>query len=204
MSTPTNPVWRELRTGDEVADAIADLYATRGGDAYSEAVSQTEHALQVGGHAMAARQSDAVVVAAFLHDIGHLLRSDPTPDGGSFEEDRHHEVVGARFLTNWFDTSVTTPVALHVPAKRYLCQVDPTYHSTLSPASVHSLELQGGVMTKAEVAEFERHPEAETAVALRRWDELGKEPGAPTPTISTFRDMIAELAVPAAPDGALR
>jgi gamma-butyrobetaine dioxygenase len=144
---------------------------------------------------MAARQSEATIVAAFLHDVGHLLSSDPTEDGGEVVEDRHHEVVGARFLANWFDTSVTAPIALHVASKRYLCAVEPSYRATLSAASIRSLELQGGPMTAAEVAEFELHPEVEAAVALRRWDDLGKEPGAPTPTLATFRNMFAELVV---------
>lgn len=196
MTSPTTPVWRALADGAAVADALALLYETRGDRAYDEAVSQTEHARQVGAHAMAARQSEATVIAAFLHDVGHLLRSDPTETGGDIGEDRHHEVVGARFLANWFDASVTTPIALHVPAKRYLCAVQPSYHASLSPASVHSLTLQGGPMSKAEVAEFERHPAAETAVALRRWDDLGKEPGAPAPGVGVFCEMIAEMASP--------
>lgn len=195
MTSPTAPGWRELTDAGEVADALADLFETRGDRSYSEAISQTDHARQVGAHAMAARQTDATVVAAFLHDIGHLLRTDPAEQGVEVDEDRHHEVVGARFLANWFDASVTTPIALHVPAKRFLCAVQPSYLATLSPASVRSLELQGGPMTKAEVAEFERHPEAETAVALRRWDDLGKEPGAPAPSVRTFREIIAELVV---------
>jgi predicted HD phosphohydrolase len=31
-------------------------------------------------------------------------------------------------------------------------------------------------MSEAEVAEFESHPQAEDAVALRRWDEGAKDP----------------------------
>ena len=42
---------------------------------------------------------------------------------------------------------VTECVRLHVAAKRYLCATDPTYFGKLSPASVHTLSLQGGPMS---------------------------------------------------------
>ncbi|TIX41218.1 MAG: phosphodiesterase, partial [Mesorhizobium sp.] len=65
-------------------------------------------------------------------------------------------------------------VRLHVSAKRYLCATDPTYFGKLSPASVHTLSLQGGPMSAEEVAEFRRNPFHEEAVRVRIWDEGGK------------------------------
>lgn len=73
-------------------------------------------------------------------------------------------------------------IGQHVPAKRYLVAVDEAYFGQLSPASVRSLERQGGQMDTAEVAQFRSHPRTEDAVALRRWDEAAKDaedPGLP-------------------------
>ncbi|TIL67211.1 MAG: phosphodiesterase, partial [Mesorhizobium sp.] len=57
---------------------------------------------------------------------------------------------------------------------RYLCATDPTYFGKLSPASVHTLSLQGGPMSAEEVAEFRRNSFHEEAVRVRIWDEGGK------------------------------
>jgi len=47
---------------------------------------------------------------------------------------------------------------MHVDAKRYLCATDSEYSSLLSPASVQSLQLQGGAFTEAEALAFEQRP----------------------------------------------
>jgi predicted HD phosphohydrolase len=110
------------------------------------------------------------VVAALVHDIGHLLQNLPEDiaDRGS---DAHHEDVGHAWLARHFGPEVTEPVRLHVEAKRYLCRVDPGYLKRLSPASVQSLALQGGPFDDAEVREFENRPHYRDAVRLRTWDD---------------------------------
>jgi phosphonate degradation associated HDIG domain protein len=180
--------WRELGSPDDVADALIDLFEQRGGDRYDEVITQTEHALQSGALAMAAGADASTITAAFLHDIGHLLAN-----GHDRERDLRHEAVGARFLAGWFTPAVTDPIRLHVAAKRYLCATSPDYHGDLSPASVASLVLQGGPMSEAEVAEFEREPLAGTAVDLRRWDDLAKVLDASTPGLHDFRDLMIDL-----------
>ena len=188
MSSST--VWRQLQTPDEVADALVGLYEQRGDHAYSEVVTQIEHATQCAGCAVEAGSGEATVIAAFLHDIGHLLVDERNEDG-EVVTDFRHEDIGARFLTNWFDESVTAPVALHVAAKRYLCAVEPSYHDELSPASVHSLVLQGGPMSVDEVVDFEAEAHVDAAVDLRRWDETAKVAGAASPSLPEMRDRIA-------------
>ncbi len=187
--------WMQLETQADVADALIELYHRRGGSAYDEVVTQTAHAAQCGQQAMDHGASVSAIVAAFLHDIGHLLAGDGTRGRDDEPTDRHHEDVGARFLANWFPPEVTEPVRLHVPAKRYLCAVEPSYHDGLSPASVASLELQGGPMSADEVAAFEALPGHEQAVDLRRWDDLAKVVDAPTADLATFRDLIESVAV---------
>lgn len=188
LGRPAMP-WRSLTDPADVAAALVGLFHARGADNYDECVSQTAHALQCGSHALVAGASDALVAAAFLHDIGHLLLDEDE----SSRDDLHHERVGARFLSNWFDDAVTAPIALHVPAKRYLCATWFDYAGALSPASVRSLAMQGGPMTEDEVAAFEAAPGHTDAVALRRWDDLAKEPGAPTPGLDFFESLLARL-----------
>jgi len=79
---------------------------------------------------------------------------------------------------------------MHVAAKRYLCATDPSYLQELSPASLHSLDLQGGPYDAAEVAEFERSPHAEDAVRLRRYDDVGKVAGLATPDLEHYRAVL--------------
>jgi [1-hydroxy-2-(trimethylamino)ethyl]phosphonate dioxygenase len=130
--------------------------------------------------------SPADIVAALLHDVGHLLHAlgDDCADHGI--DDRHEE-LGVRFLAKHFPPAVTEPVRLHVAAKRYLCAVEPGYFDALSPPSVVSLKLQGGPMSDAEKAEFESHPHFAAAVALRKRDDTAKQVGLVTPPFPHFR-----------------
>lgn len=181
--------WSELTEPTEIARGLGDLYRLRGNERYDEAVTQTEHALQCASLAMAGQSDDATVVAALFHDIGHLL----IPDERESDEDRHHEMVASRFLARWFGPDVLRPIELHVSAKRYLCAVEPEYFDTLSPASVRSLELQGGPMSDSEVKEFEDTDYAQVAVLLRRWDDEAKVPNAPTPALGMFEGIVNDV-----------
>ena len=174
---------------DEIAGTLIEVYERRGAGRYDEAVTQNEHACQCGAHAMAAGAADATVVAAFLHDIGHLLPNDAQRDSG----DRRHEDVGSQYLTQWFDDDVTEPIRLHVPAKRYLCTVDNTYTSGLSAGSQRSLQLQGAAMPVADTGEFIDQPYAPVAVDLRRWDDLAKDTSAASPDLDVFRRLIVQV-----------
>ncbi len=176
-----------------VADEIFALFERRGSEAYfGESVSMTEHALQA---AYAAQRHDAtapLIVAALLHDVGHLVENVPD-DIADWTVDARHEEVGARWLALRFGPEVHQPVRLHVPAKRYLCAIDPDYVAQLSPASVRTLELQGGPMSDAEVAAFEKEPFFDEAVHVRRWDDEGKQAGLATPRLAEYRAFIEAL-----------
>lgn len=166
--------------------AVLALFRQSGGSQYGgEAVSQLEHALQAATQAEADGASPALISAAFLHDIGHLLHDLPD-DASEQGVDDQHELLGAWWLESHFLPAVVEPVKLHVAAKRYLCTVDVAYQSRLSGPSITSLKLQGGPMSADEVREFDALPYAADAVRLRRWDEAAKVPRCVTPRIEHF------------------
>ncbi|MFD1275359.1 hypothetical protein ACFQ51_38745 [Streptomyces kaempferi] len=78
-------------------------------------------------------------------------------------------------------------------AKRYLCAVEPEYFGLLTEASVYTLQVQGGPMSAPEVAEYEANPYAADGVAVRRWDDQGKDPEALAPDFAHFRPLLAAL-----------
>ncbi len=153
---------------------IAALYSKWGIHKYDEDISQLEHAVQCAALARDAGAADELVIAALLHDIGHLLELESQSGNVNIEIDDRHESTGTKYLAKMFGPGVTAPIALHVDAKRYLCAIEPTYFATLSAGSVRSLELQGGPMSPDEAIRFEGLAGFEAAVALRRWDEQGK------------------------------
>jgi phosphonate degradation associated HDIG domain protein len=170
------------------------LYDSRGTQAYfGERVSMAEHGLQAAYFAQAQGAPEALVVAALLHDIGHLLEDLPE----TIEEwtlDARHEEIGARWLARRFDAAVCEPVRLHVPAKRYLCATDASYFARLSAASVHTLKLQGGPMSANELARFEAQPFWQEAVRVRRWDDQGKVAGLRTLALRDYAPLIERIA----------
>jgi phosphonate degradation associated HDIG domain protein len=173
-----------------VAAEVVELFAAHGHSQYGgEAVSQQEHALQAALFAEREQAGGALIVAALLHDVGHLLHDlpDDAPEQGT---DDRHEVLAARWLANRFGADVVEPARLHVAAKRYLCAVDRSYQDALSAPSVLSLKLQGGPMTPEEVREFESQPHFEAAVRLRRWDDAAKVVGLVTPDVRHFMKYV--------------
>lgn len=164
---------------------IQDLFARHGAAYYGgEAISQTEHALQCAQLAEQAGESEAVIVAALLHDIGHLMLAE------SITTDMRHQDVAAEALAPLFGDAITAPVRLHVAAKRYLGVIEPAYLDTLSPASVQSLALQGGVFTPAQADAFAAQPHAQAAVRLRRYDDQAKVVGLSTPPLEHYMEMV--------------
>ena len=170
----------------EPLETIIGLFVEHGARAYlGEPVSQLEHALQAARLAVEQDASDALVVAALLHDIGHLV-DDHAADADERGVDERHEDKGDRFLCQYFEKDVTEPIRLHVSAKRYLCAADDVYLSRLSPASIRSLELQGGPMSRVEVVAFASLPYADAAIALRVWDDEAKLPGLEVPGLGEY------------------
>jgi phosphonate degradation associated HDIG domain protein len=156
-------------------DELFALYESKGSAHYGEGITQNEHALQCAALARFDGVSDALVVAALFHDVGHLVRD--VHDDAQFDmsdDDDQHEALGARVLAPIFGPTVAQPVALHVTAKRWLCARKPEYHAHLSEASKATLIAQGGPLDDEGCQRFEAHPGFHDAVALRTWDDAGK------------------------------
>ena len=169
---------------------IGHLLATRGVNQYGrEAVSQLEHALQCAQLAEQAGEDRATVVAALLHDLGHLL----APGGDTAQQDDLHQYVALPFLRGLLPDAVLAPIRLHVDAKRYLCATDPGYWATLSPASQHSLVLQGGPFTPPQAERCAAQPFAQEAVRVRRYDDHAKVPGLVTPPLGYYMTLVQRL-----------
>ena len=169
-------------------DEIEALYADRGRLSYGEGVTQLEHALQCATLAEETNAAPSLIVAALLHDVGHLV----TPEGEMDIDDRH-EITGAQALKPLFDESVRAPIALHVSAKRWLCFKEKDYFGRLSEASKATLRLQGGAFNLRQASAFEQHPHWRAAVELRRFDEAGKVAGAKVRSFAHFEPMMREL-----------
>jgi phosphonate degradation associated HDIG domain protein len=174
---------------------IGTIFETRGREMYGrEAVSQLEHALQCAQLAEEAGAEPELVSASLLHDLGHLLAV--KPDGTRDDVDDVHQYFALPFLRGVFPDSVLEPMKLHVDAKRWLCAAETGYWETLSVASKHSLELQGGFFVESEAKRFIELPHATNAVLLRRWDDLAKTPGKATPTLAHYLSVLETCAIP--------
>lgn len=177
--------------GGDIVQDILSLLRDRGSLAYGESVTQLQHALQCASLAERDGASAALVGAALLHDLGHLLHQEAVVALTRGQDDRH-EALGAQYLKRHFPEDVTRPIELHVQAKRYLCLVEPGYGTRLSVVSRRTLALQGGAMSEDEAERFVLEPFALDAVRVRRWDEGAKVADAVTPPLAHFRETLTQ------------
>lgn len=179
-------------TAEQKVEVLFNYMEAQGQSFYDEVVTQLEHALQC---AALAQQNDAgptLITSALLHDLGHFILDEHNADKAFLATDLNHEEIGAEYLAPFFPDAVTTPIRLHVPAKRYLCATDASYHDGLSEASKRSLKVQGGVMSDEEREAFEQIPHFRDALTLRRWDDLAKVKGLAIAGLETYRDIVQQ------------
>ncbi len=175
---------------------VLDLLERRGQSQYGmEAVSQLAHALQCAHLAERAGETPETVVAALLHDLGHLLAAerDGQKDHNS-EQDDLHQFIALPFLRGLFSDAVLEPIRMHVDAKRYLCWAEASYWASLSDASKDSLVKQGGIFSQAQAEAFIVQPFAPEAVRLRRYDDLAKDPAKTAPDLGHYADQLQQVA----------
>ncbi len=180
------------RSSKETADEIIALYERFGHEDYiGEPVSQLEHMCQCAQLAAAAGHDEEVILAAFFHDLGHLLEHVMPVEHMDGFGVVDHEKLGAVYLQQkGFSPTVGKLVAAHVAAKRFLTFKYPDYYQQLSEASKRTLEFQGGVMSANEAVAFEADPLHELYIQLRKWDEAAKLEQVPLPSLELYREMI--------------
>ncbi|MEQ8807106.1 MAG: HD domain-containing protein [Rhodospirillales bacterium] len=177
-------------TKNPLSEALG-IYLDLGRRPYTEVVSQLEHALQCAWLAERESGDGDLIAAAFLHDIGHMMQKHGQGAADRGIDDKHEDIARG-WASRHFNARVAQAVGLHVAAKRYLCATQPGYFDTLSPASVKSLELQGGPMSADEVTAFEAQPHYQDAVKVREWDDRAKTAGLDTPDIDHFRPYLEQ------------
>jgi phosphonate degradation associated HDIG domain protein len=176
----------------QIAEEIIQLYTLYGHVEYAgEKVSQLEHMVQASQLAMAQGYDDEVVLAAFLHDIGHIAEKISEANSMGSYGIMDHETLGADFLSErGFSERLIRLVASHVVAKRYLTLREPGYYEKLSEASKNTLTYQGGPLTDAEADHMERDPLFGEIIQMRRWDEEAKRESQPLPSLDIFKKLI--------------
>lgn len=179
-------------TPQQIVNDIYRVFEAHGHRSYGEEVTELQHALQCATFAQQAGETPEVIVASLLHDYGHLLH-DLGEDVADRGIDSRHERVGANRLEKWFAPEVVEPIRMHADSKRYLCWKEAGYFADLSAASKQSLALQGGPMQETEAREFEKNPQFERAIRVRRFDDQGKVPDMKTPTLADFRPLVESL-----------
>lgn len=181
-----------MTIANAVADEIIDLYRHHGGSEYAgEKVTQLEHMVQAAQLAEMQGYDEEVVLAAFLHDIGHICETAHGDNEMGSYGIKDHEEAGADFLRrNGFSERLITLVQSHVEAKRYLTYKYADYYDQLSEASKKTLEYQGGRMSETEAGNYEKQPLFELIIQMRRWDDDAKLLDKPVPDLEKYRQMI--------------
>lgn len=160
-----------------VIERIFGLYEQYGNHEYGEEVTMLMHMMQAALIAEKTGFEDEMIIAAFLHDIGHFFeQADQMSEYGS----RAHDDLGSAYLLQCgFPEKLAKLVGSHVAAKRYLTWSDSAYYDTLSEASKQTLTFQGGPMTEEEALAFRKDPLFSQYIQLRIWDDMGKETDQP-------------------------
>lgn len=178
---------------EKTIQEIKNIFTQKGGEAYyGEKVSQFEHGAQCFLLALSEDQVIDMQVAAFLHDIGHMIDASDSQDMDGFGN-KDHELIAKNWLKErGFSEKIQTVVYNHVEAKRYLCFADKNYYDSLSDASKKTLEFQGGIMDENEAKAFREAPYFEESLLLRKWDDLGKIPNTPLPELDDILEIIRQ------------
>ena len=171
-----------------IIEKIINNYKTNKSLYIGEKVTMTEHMIQSAMLAEKNKSSSSLVCASLLHDYGHFILDSPDKLLNR-KEDGKHEDIGYQYLKKYFKKNVVEPIKNHVKAKRYLAR-NQKYYEILSPASIASLHLQGGVMNDEEVKEFEKEKFFNDSIKLRKFDEAAKKAGLKIKSINEYKNLL--------------
>ena len=175
---------------------VLELYKRYGSHDYiGEKISQLEHAIQAAMLAEKDNQSKEIILAALLHDIGHLVAL----NNNNFTKKMNglgvfnHETIGKEYLIGLgFKYPIPQLVENHVVAKRYIISKTPDYYFTLTDASKKTLKLQGGPLTFSESISFENNPLFEASIIVRNYDDNAKVKGKKIRDVKYYENMLYE------------
>ncbi len=174
-----------------ITDELFSMYEKHGGAEYAgEKISQLEHMAQAAQLADEEGYDEEVVLAAWLHDIGHICVSAAEEQMDGFGTLNHEEIGAAYLGEKGFSKRIVRLVESHVEAKRWLVLKEPGYYEQLSAASRKTLEYQGGPMSPEEAAAFEQYPLFSLIINMRKWDEQAKIEDKPLPDLGRYRRMM--------------
>jgi predicted HD phosphohydrolase len=175
-----------FRDGDELLSAV-EAGAGIGND---EPVDLLQHALQCAALLERRVPGDLELhVAGLVHDVGTFVAPG---------QPEHHANIGAAAVRGILGSRVARLIRLHDQAKRYLVTTDPHYRHRLSPRSLDTLRLQGGLLDPTERAALQREPDLEACLTLRRADDAAKVPSVAVAGVAHWRGVLDTLARSAA------
>lgn len=202
-SSPLPPLPLSEFKLSQIKSNIIRLFERYGNSDYiGEDVSQLEHALQCAHLAEVNGEGPEMILAALLHDIGHLVVYEKEDSSIVFDDIRlsmdgfgikDHEKIGADYLRKLgLDEGIPELVESHVASKRWLSR-DHSYHSRLSEASKQTLIRQGGAMSDRESEQYLRHPHHIQFTSLRLYDDGAKVVGKKTKNLEYYLSYLDRL-----------
>ena len=176
----------------DTINEIIDLFNKYGASDYiGENITQTEHMVQAAMFAEDNGEDLDMIVAALLHDIGHLLEINNKDKQMADLGVTNHELVAKEYLLSKnFTEKTACLVGNHVSAKRYLVSKYDQYYDNLSEASKKTLLLQNGKMNNKEMLEFETDPYFKESLRLRGYDDQAKIVNYKIKPLSYFREIL--------------
>tara|TARA_B100000287_G_scaffold297148_1_gene280284 strand:+ start:1296 stop:1832 length:537 start_codon:yes stop_codon:yes gene_type:complete len=171
-----------------VIEKIIDKFQNNKSLYIGEKVTIAEHMIQSAMIAEKTKSKDTLICSCLLHDYGHFILDDPD-ELVREKKDGKHEDVGYEYLKKYFKEEIVEPIKNHVLAKRYLAR-DQKYFNLLSPASITSLKLQGGLMSDDEAQTFEKNKYFKDSIKLRRFDEAAKNEGVKIKDIIEYKSLL--------------
>lgn len=191
-NTFTSSVVRPASKAEQIADEVIHVFETRGAEDYfAGPVSQASHMVQCAMLAMESFSELPVIIGALLHDIGHLLTHEyPTETMGKVGVTSYEAIGGAYLRTKGFSERVCAIVEQQVAARRYLVTTDEDYKNKVSYDSLQTLSLQGGPMSTAEAAAFEKIAYFTDIINICRWNEQANNTNAVLVPVTWFWKLL--------------
>ena len=154
-----------------IVDKIFALYEEYGDEAYNENATMLAHMMKCARLAEENGYDDEMIVAAFLHDIGHFIEI----KAKRIYKDVDHDRLGALYLQeHGFPCRIASLVSGHIAVKRYLTFTNPAYYNDLPDAGKVSLKHYGGPMNWDEAIVFCKEPLLSRYIQLSEWDDSAK------------------------------